>query len=186
MGLPDISRLIACDRDLLRAFGVRLKTLGLDPATARPFIGLAASVPPPLRRPARTFHLSLRRDPAATALRMFFFNDPVDEGDARAACGPLFDRLVDVGLIAPASEGKVVSPFALGIVNDLYVLSDDLSAGEGAAMGFGDSTIALCRAALPDQKIGRALDIGLACPGSDSANFHHSTLSGYVARSTSA
>ncbi len=160
MALPDISRLVACDPATLRAFGRHLTRIGLTPAAARPLVLLASTVPPALRGPVRTFHLSMRSDPIACILRSFLFADPVPEEDARAAWGELYPTLLELGLLEPSGEGRVVSEFRLGIVNDLFVLSDDLSLGEGAAMGYGDSTIALCRASLPDARIERALDIG--------------------------
>jgi methylase of polypeptide subunit release factors len=160
MGLPDLSRLSACDPRTLRAFGRHLQTLGMNATGVRPFLALAASVPPHVRKPARDFHLSMRVDPLSCAVRMFFFRHPVPEEGARAACGELFEPFVEVGLLTRDDAGRYASPFRLGLVDDVYVLSDELSLGEGAAMGYGDSTVALCRASLPDRPIDRALDLG--------------------------
>ncbi len=82
-------------------------------------------------------------------MRMFLFSDPVTIEQARAALGDLTDGLLEIGLLERREDGSVVSPFVLGVLDDLFILSDDLAHGQDAVMGFGATTIELCGAAFP-------------------------------------
>jgi SAM-dependent methyltransferase len=173
MALPDLSRLSAAKPAILRAFGQRLTAIGVDLAAAEPVVSAAKHLDPALRRPVRAFHLRQRRDPVGFALRMFLFEDPVTPAEAREALGDLTGQLIDLGLLEERA-GAVISPFVLGIFDDLYVLSDVLHHGGDAVMGLGDTTIALVRAACPRRStmgappapppdprpVGRVLDLG--------------------------
>jgi SAM-dependent methyltransferase len=159
MALPDLSRLAAAKPAVLRAFGQKLAAIGVDLAAAAPVVSAVRHLDPALRRPVRAFHLRKRRDPAGFALRMFLFEDPVSPAEAREALGDLTGQLLDLGLLEEG-EGGVVSPFVLGIFDDLYVLYDALHRGGDAVMGLGEATIGLVRAACPRRSIGRVLDLG--------------------------
>jgi methylase of polypeptide subunit release factors len=159
MSLPDISRIASLPADNLRALGRRLQAIGVSLAAAAPIVAAASQVAPALRRPIQAFHLRRLRDPAGAAMRMFLFSDPVSLDEARAALGALLEPLLASGLLAH-DDGGVVSPFVLGVVDDLYVFSDDLSRGSDAVMGFGQTTVELCRAAFPRRPVESALDLG--------------------------
>jgi SAM-dependent methyltransferase len=93
-------------------------------------------------------------------MRMFFFSDPVPEIEARAALGDRLAPLLDAGFLRRLPDGSIVSPFVLSMLDDLLVLSDDLTLGGEAVMGFGDGTIELCRAAFSERGLGAVLDLG--------------------------
>lgn len=159
MSLPDLTRLTASPPAALRAFGQKLAALGLTPLAAQPFVDGVRHIDAALRGPARAFHLRRRRDPIGHALRMFLFADPVTDAEARATLGDAADDLLALGLLERCGEG-VVSPFVLGIVDDLYLLCDALHHGDDAVMGLGETTIALGRAVFPRERVGRVLDLG--------------------------
>jgi methylase of polypeptide subunit release factors len=160
MTLPTIAHFPAVPAGLFRSIGQKLAALGLTPAAVQPIVGLVQPIDPALRRPMRRFHLRRRRDPIGVAMRMLLFSDPVPEPEARAALGALLDPMLEVGLLARI-DGSVVSPFVLGIVDDLFVFSDDLARRGEAVMGLGESTITLCRAAFrPNGSVEAALDLG--------------------------
>lgn len=159
MTLPDLTRLIASPPGALRAFGRAFASVGLTLAAAEPVVSAVKHLDPALRGPARAFLLRRLREPVGDAMRMFLFNDPVTDAEARAAFGGATDELVAVGLLERREAG-VVSPFVLGIVDDLFILSDALERGEDAVMGLGGTTITLGRAAFPREPVGRALDLG--------------------------
>jgi SAM-dependent methyltransferase len=91
---------------------------------------------------------------------MFLFGDPVSLDEARATLGELTDVLIDLGLLERCAGAGFASPFVLSIIDDLFILSDDLSHGRDAVTGFGDATVELCGAAFPRQNVQRALDLG--------------------------
>lgn len=159
MALPDLSRL-ASRPDLLRDLGRALRRLDVSPDTAAPIVRAAAEVPPAQRPPIQAFHLRRMEDPRAHAMRMLMFGDPVTGAEAEAALGDLAAPLLDAGLLERREGGRVVSPLILGLLGDIFVLSDDLSQGREAVMGFGETTAALCAAAFPGRPIARALDLG--------------------------
>lgn len=160
MTLPLIAPLQALPPQTWRAFGKRLATIGLTTHLVQPIVTAVEPLPPQLRKPARTWHLRNARGLAATAMRMLMFQDPVPLSDARSAMGELFDSLLRAGLLEQRPGDTIVSPFVLALVDDLYVLSDELSRGGEAVMGFGETTIALCVAALPDRVLDHVLDLG--------------------------
>jgi methylase of polypeptide subunit release factors len=159
MSLPDLSRLSAAPRPTLRAFGQRLTAMGLDLAAAAPIVNAVDHLDPAFRRPARSFFLRQRADAVGLALRALMFADPITRDEARAAFGDMTDELFALGLLA-ATERGVVSPFSLGLVNDVYVLSDAAHAEKDAVMGFGHTSVALVRAAHLRRPMKRALEIG--------------------------
>lgn len=160
MSMPDISRLTSASLDSLQAFGRRLRAIGVSIAAAAPVVDAAIQVAPALRQPIRAFHLRQMRAPVGFAMRMFLFGDPVTAEEARIALGDLVSPLLDVGLLNRRDDGTLVSPFVLGVADDLFVLSDDLSHGQDAVMGFGKTTIELCRASFPVEPVGSVLDLG--------------------------
>jgi SAM-dependent methyltransferase len=88
------------------------------------------------------------------------FGDPVSRRQAQAALGAFpVERLVESGFVV-AHRGGLVSPFHLNIVNDLYIVCDDLTHGGDAVMGGGPTTSDLCQASYPNQSIGSFLDLG--------------------------
>jgi methylase of polypeptide subunit release factors len=160
MSLPDVSRLLSLPPDTWRAFAGRLQGIGVTSARAEPIVAVGQTVANGFRHPIRVFHLRRMRDAAAYAMRMFLFHDPVTADEARAAMGGFLDRVLDAGLVVGREDGRMVSPFVLGIVDGLYLLSDDLARGGEAVMGLGETTLALCRAGLPAGETGRLLDLG--------------------------
>lgn len=159
MALPDISRLAARPA-LLRDLGRALRRLDVSTAAAAPVVAAAAEVPPALRQPIRAFHLRRMNDARSHAMRMFMFRDPVTAAEARAALGDAVDPLVEAGLLERLGDGAIVSLFILGVLDDLYILSDDLAHGQDAVMGFGETTLAMCGAAFSARPAGRVLDLG--------------------------
>jgi methylase of polypeptide subunit release factors len=159
MTLPDISRLSALPAEKLRAFGQRLASLGLTLVAAQPVVEAARVVAPQLRKPIVAYHLRKMSTPVALAMRMFMFEDPVTPEEAKAVLADLHDELLAAGLVAH-KDGGVVSPFVLGVVDDLYIFSDALHHGHDAVMGLGETTIALARAAFPRKPLRDVLDLG--------------------------
>ena len=160
MSLPSLARVSSAPAATLRAFGRKLASIGVSGAGAAPIVEAAQAVAPGLRQPIRAFHLRRLETPVGFAMRMFLFSDPVSAEEARAALGELTDPLIDLGLLERSAGGGFVSPFALSIIDDLFILSDDLSHGRDAVMGFGETTVELCGAAFPRQNVQRVLDLG--------------------------
>jgi SAM-dependent methyltransferase len=160
MSLPSIDRLVAASPKALREIGRALAALGLGLAAAEPFVTAAARLPNALRPPVRAHHLRKQQGPVAMAMRALMFADPITADEAHSAFRGHLDAMIDLGLLAAREDGSIVSPFVLAIVDDLYVLADDLTRGGDAVMGLGASTIELCRAAFPRERVGRALDVG--------------------------
>lgn len=159
MALPDISRL-AAHHDRIRDLGRTLHRIGVTLAAAAPIVRPASVVPVAQRKPIRSYYLRKMRDARGYAMRMLMFGDPVTPDEATVALGALVGPLVDAGLLVRRDDGSLVSPFILGVLDDLYVLADNLGQGNDAVMGFGETTIALCGASFPRAPIGRALDLG--------------------------
>jgi SAM-dependent methyltransferase len=160
MSLPSLARVSSAPASTLRAFGRKLASIGVSRASAAPIVEAANAVPPGLRQPIRAFHLRRLETPIGFAMRMFLFSDPVTIDEARAALGELTDPLIDLGLLERGAGGEFASPFVLSIIDDLFILSDDLSHGRDAVMGFGETTVELCGAAFPRQNVQRVLDLG--------------------------
>ncbi|MEO7329820.1 MAG: methyltransferase domain-containing protein [Minicystis sp.] len=159
MPVPDLLCLAAFHPDDLRAIARRLQQIGLGLDRVAPIVAAAAIVPPVLRNPIRAFHLRALKDDAGTAMRALLFRDPVSEAEAQAAFGEALVPMLAAGLLTRVPEG-LVSPFVLSVFNDLFILSDDLVHGEDAVMGFGETTIELCRASYPARPLESALDLG--------------------------
>jgi SAM-dependent methyltransferase len=160
MALPDASRLSSLSSDTWRALGVRLRSVGLTAAALDPVARVGAKLPPGARGAIRGWHLQRQADPLSYALRMLCFADPVTPAEAHEALGDLVEPLVLAGFLGAGADERVVSPFVLGIVADLYVVSDDLAHGGEAVMGLGAMTNLLCRAGVPERGVKRALDVG--------------------------
>ncbi len=160
MSVPSLDRLSSAPPATLRAFGRKLASIGVSLGAATPIVRAASAVSPALRRPIQAFHLRRLDTPVGHAMRMFLFSDPVTSDQARAAFGDLTGELLDIGLLEQRNDGGVVSPFVLGVLDDLFILSDDLAHGLDAVMGFGATTIELCGAAFPRQNVQRVLDLG--------------------------
>jgi SAM-dependent methyltransferase len=160
MSLPSLARASSAPAATLRAFGRKLASIGVSLAAAAPIVNAAQPIAPGLRQPIRAFHLRRMETPVGYAMRMFLFSDPVTIEEARAALGELTDVLIDLGLLERRAGGGIASPFFVSVIDDLFILSDDLSHGLDAVMGFGETTIELCGAAFPRQDVQRALDLG--------------------------
>jgi SAM-dependent methyltransferase len=160
MSLPSLARVTSAPVETLRAFGRKLAAIGLTREAAAPIVEAAQAVAPGLRQPIRAFHLRRLETPVGFAMRMFLFSDPVSMDEARATLGELTDVLIDLGLLERCAGAGFASPFVLSIIDDLFILSDDLSHGRDAVLGFGDTTVELCGAAFPRQNVQRVLDLG--------------------------
>jgi SAM-dependent methyltransferase len=159
--LPDVSRLGSLPTDCWGALGRRFRDVGFTSRACAPFAQLGALTPDPRHAALAKWHLRRLREPSAYAMRMMTFCDPVTPAEAREVLGdaaPL-ERLVDAGLLVSTDEG-VVSAFVMRLLADLYVLSDDVSAGGEAVMGAAPSTKTLAGIARPRGRAGRALDLG--------------------------
>jgi len=159
--LPDVSRLASLAQDRWAALGRRFRDIGFTSRACAPFAQLGALTPGPRRAALAKWHLRRLREPSAYAMRMMTFCDPVTPAEAHEVLGDVasLDRLVDARLLVRTDEG-VVSTFVLKLLADLYVLSDDLSAGGEAVMGTAPSTKTLAGMARPRGRAGRALDLG--------------------------
>lgn len=157
--LPSIDGLCSLAPGLLRAFRARLLSHHMRFDHIGALLAPSEGIPPFLRRPVRAFHLRRRHEPAALALRMLTFEDPVAREEARVVLGDLLDPLVAAGLLVER-DGGLVSPFLVSILDDQCILSDHLSRGGEAAMGMGATTAKLIRASVPRGRVDRALDLG--------------------------
>ena len=160
MPLPDVSRLLDHPPEAFRALARRLRDLGLTTARVAPIVSAVAGLHPVLRAPIRSYHLRRLKEPVGFAMRALLFSDPITADEAAAAFGDDLPALERIGLLVRREGGALVSPFVLSLFNDLFLLSDELSAGGEGVMGFGDGTIELCRAVFPDAKKKSALDLG--------------------------
>ncbi len=161
MPLPDATRLLAAPPGLWGAFAARLRALELTSDRVRRISSVGRTLPTGLARPLRRWHLRRERGAAAYAMRAFLFGDPVSPQEAGEALGEIsLDRLLESGLLTRDADGTIVSPFLTNLVNDLYIVCDDLSHGGAAVMGAGETTADLCRAAYPVERIDSALDLG--------------------------
>jgi len=159
--LPGISGLTAEPPATWHALGARLHDLGLRPEVAAPIARVASHLPEPLRIPLWRSALGGRDDRLGVAMALLMFGQEVAERKARAALGPrLITRLLRAGLINLEAGSDLRSPFWLSLVNDLFVICDDLAHGGAAVMGAGQTTADLCRAAFPDNPIRSVLDLG--------------------------
>jgi len=161
MPLPDISRLTALDDGHWRALGLRLGEIGLNGESVGRAAEIGEGLPAAWRAPLGRWHLVRIEGPAACAMRLLVFDDPISLPEACQALGePLLGRLLEAGLVIRREDGRIASPFYLSIADGLYIFCDDLAQGGEAVMGAGETTANLCRAAYSGQPSGRVLDLG--------------------------
>jgi methylase of polypeptide subunit release factors len=160
--LPDLGALSSLPHESWPSLRARLRTIGVDSDSVRPYVTMAAQG----RRGIVKWELRRKPDPAAHAMRMFMFRDPVSSDEASAALGPALplEPMVASGLLRQTDEGKFVSAFSLKAVNvggaELSVLSDELALGGDAVMGPSLGTLILGGFARPRSRTARALDVG--------------------------
>ncbi|MGZ3475591.1 MAG: methyltransferase domain-containing protein [Polyangiales bacterium] len=157
--LPDVSRFLDLPAPRWLAFAERLRALGVERGAVAPYAKIGEKLPAPMRGPMVRWNLRRTRTPLVLALRMFFFMDPIDREGAREVLGELFAPLLEIGFVVERGEG-LVCPFFVNLVNDTFVVCDDLSLGGEAVMGAGATTGGLIQAAYPTQRISSALDLG--------------------------
>ncbi|MHB8575324.1 MAG: methyltransferase domain-containing protein [Dehalococcoidia bacterium] len=159
--LPDITLMIALPPAQWQALNVRLRAIGITRAVAEPITRIAGNLLDPLRAPLRQWRLQQLHGPAAAAMRLLMFQDPVSPAEAREALGnDLFDVLLGAEYIVSTDGGRLVSPFFLNLVNDLFIICDDLRHGGDAVMGCGETTADLCQAGHPTRRLASVLDLG--------------------------
>ena len=161
MPLPDVSRLPLLAPSFVRELSARFRALGLNRQAIVPFVRHGEHWLERMRRPLRTFYLRQTRSPLVFALRLFVFMDPVTREEAMEALASdtLLLALLDVGLLVPRDAG-LVCPFLLNMVEDQYVLCDDLSHGGEAVMGASATTGDLLQATWPVKPHASVLDLG--------------------------
>jgi methylase of polypeptide subunit release factors len=157
--LPSLDRLEALDASTLARLRDRLKQIGLGPAELEPIVRAAGTVHPLVRRPVLHYHARRVKGALGLAARALMFGDPIDGSELEVAFGDLALPLRESGLLAPRAQG-FVSPFCFTLVDDFFVVSDDLSQGGQAVMGLAPTTVALTAAAFPRKQVGRSLDLG--------------------------
>lgn len=147
--------------DQWATFGRRLRAIGLTRDYVHPVFRVGNGLAEPMRAPLQKWHARRLKDPAAYAMRLFMFHDPVTPAEASSALGAEeMERFIRAGIISATANGGLVSPLFLHIVNDLYIVSDDLAHGGEAVMGAGQTTAVLCQAAYPSEGIQASLDLG--------------------------
>lgn len=100
-------------------------------------------------------------EPAAVAVRLFFCRQPVAKETAAECLGrDLLRAVLDAGLVIEAGPDRMVSPFHLRVVRELYLFSDYLGEDRDAVMGAGETTAILYQAGRPSSLVQRALDLG--------------------------
>src|SRR5512133_360640 len=161
MALCDVSRLDRFGVHEAKSFRQRLLAVGVTARSLHAITQVGENLADVLRGPIRRWHLRRVAAPLGPILRCFFFGDGVPESELRAALdsAPLFDVLVDAGVLIEAGE-HWVSPFRLNLVNDLFIFTDDLTQGQEAVMGAGATTAGLIQAAWPNKRVASVLDVG--------------------------
>jgi SAM-dependent methyltransferase len=157
--LPSLSPLEALDDSTLTRLRDHLKKIGFGPTELESIVRAAGAVHPLVRRPVLHYHARQVKGPLGPVSRALMFGDPISAAELEAAFGDLSAPLRESGLLCERAGG-FVSPFCVTVIDELFVVSDDLSQGGDAVMGHAPSTIALTTAAFPSQRIGRALDLG--------------------------
>jgi SAM-dependent methyltransferase len=157
--LPALTSLEAMELPGLARLREHLAKIGLSPARLEPIVRAAGAVHPLLRRAVLHYHARKIKEPLGLAARALMFGDPIDGAELSAAFGDLAGLVRESGFVRETPHG-FVSPFCVTVVDDFYLVSDDLSQGGQAVMGLAPTTIALSIAAFPRQQIGRALDLG--------------------------
>ena len=159
MATPTIDAVLKLDDKVLGALAARLTQVGFSGHNIDPVVQRARSVHALLRRPVLLTELAKVEEPFAVVARALMFSDPVERADLEKVLGDLVAALVDAALLVE-SNGGLVSPFSLTVVDGLFVLTDLLEHGGDAVMGLGPLTIPLCKAAKPKGALGKALDLG--------------------------
>lgn len=159
MPLSDLKPLEAFDASLCDRLRKRLVEVGLTIPNLEPVVRSASSTHPIMRKPVLRYYLRKSGEPFTFAARALMFSDPVTRAELDSAFGDLVAPLLQTGLLLEHEHG-FQCPFLMTVVSGLYLLTDDLSQGGDAVMGLGPTTNALGAAALPRQRIGRAVDIG--------------------------
>jgi SAM-dependent methyltransferase len=161
MTLPDTSRLGSLSPQDCARLATRLREVHVDAEHVTTVIQICERMPSPLPLPMRLWHLRRRRDALGFALRALMFDDPITDGEAAEALGAdLTSQLLDAGLLTRRAEGRVASPFRLGLIGNGMLFADDLQQVEDGVMGAGKTTRGLCAAALPTRRLESALDLG--------------------------
>lgn len=158
--LAHVSHLFALPERAWHELAAHLRRIGVAAPRVAEVVAATRDLHPVLRRAVRNHHLRRHEDPAILAMRLLLFADPVTGEQARAALGDRLGPLLEVGFLRRLEGGRVACSFVLALVNDLFILSDDLACGGDAVMGLADTTTELCRAAFPDAPKGSALDLG--------------------------
>jgi len=149
------------DGEVWHRLRARLEEIGFTEEYAGRLTKVGDGMPGATGAPIRNWQARRLHEPAAWIARMFMLDDPVCAADARAAVGTsLLDDLAQAGLIEPAGDDNLVSPFELVVANERYFLCDHLTRGRDAVMGPGVTTGALWQASQPTQRVGRILDLG--------------------------
>jgi SAM-dependent methyltransferase len=155
--LPDVERLLTIPAASLRAFGQRLRAMGLEPAFLKRLARVGDRLDDALRAPMRIWNARRMREPAAIAARLFMLHDAVGAEQARAALGAL-EPLLEGGLIEETRDG-IESRVHLALAADVFCFGD-LAAHGDAVMPLCGATLDLVRAAMPNQRVSTALDVG--------------------------
>jgi hypothetical protein len=158
VALRDLAPITALPDSVLRGLATALAAGGLTVAVLAPIVERARGLHPLLRHPVHLAELRRTQAPWASLARAFVFEDPVERSELESA-GIELEPLVACGLLRE-SESGLVSPFAMAVVDGLYIYSDPLHQGGDAVMGMGPLTIPLCTAVRPTRQLGRALDLG--------------------------
>jgi len=160
MSLPDTSKLSSVPDPAWRALGARLRSIDITTAATAPLLQTAGDVHPLMRKAVVQWHLRRAEGLIPLALRMLVFGDPIKEADARSVLGDVpLEPLVDAGFITQRDAG-FASAFSVGVLDDQYLVYDDLRSFRDAVMGLSDGTVTLARAALPSADVKSALDLG--------------------------
>ena len=158
--LPDASRLLALPDEVWLALGRRLRDIGVTREAVGEIAAVGAALPDAARPPLRHWHLRKSREPSTTAMRLLVFGDTAGRDETERALGvDLLKALIQAKLVV-ANPGGLVSPFLMNLVNELYIVCDDLRHGGQAVMGAGQTTSDLAQAAYPRERVGRVLDLG--------------------------
>lgn len=160
-GLPDISGLVRAPAAIWPTLGERLRELGLKADVVGPMARAGTDVPEAMRAPLRRWAAEQLDDPLGSAIQLLVFGLAVSQPHAEAALGrDLTAHLLEAGLLEWRSAKELGSPFSISLVNELFVICDDLAHGGSAVMGAGQTTADLCQAAHPRRRLGSSLDLG--------------------------
>ena len=159
--LPDASHLLSVPDERWLAVGRRLREIGVTTDAVTEICGVGTPLLGAARAPLCRWRLRKSSEPAATAMRLLVFGDTVTQEEGERALGSeLLAALLRAKLIVADPAGGLVSPFRINLVDEQYVLCDDLLHGGEAVMGVGQTTLDLAQAACPPEPVGRLLDLG--------------------------